>query len=217
MKGGEIMAKGVIIYPVQNTSITIDHNAVVTYGIKGHGNGYGLVYQRNNNIDIPNAYIGKISSTNCEIIVIGNGRTNCRLYTTGVASDSSASWMAISATGVYDRTEYNRITIGIDSFSYAVPSSVLEFDAFDSIDDMAQFIIGESRKFPITYQYTNSTVSGPAEAVVGDIVTVFAMPDVGYGITDASTQILVTNNDIAVPYTWDATNKRITFTMPDPS
>lgn len=71
--------------------------------------------------------------------------------------------------------------------------------------------------YPITYHYTNSTVSGPAEAAVGDIVTVSAVPDAGYGITDASTQILVTNNDVAVPYTWDAVNQRITFTMPDPS
>lgn len=72
-------------------------------------------------------------------------------------------------------------------------------------------------QYPITYHYTNSTVSGPSEAAVGDTVTVSAVPDVGYGITDASTQILVTNNDVAVPYTWDAANQRITFTMPDPS
>ncbi len=71
--------------------------------------------------------------------------------------------------------------------------------------------------YPITYHYTNSTVSGLAEAAVGDIVTVSAIPDVGYDITDASMQILVTNNDIAVPYTWDSTNNRITFTMPDPT
>lgn len=71
--------------------------------------------------------------------------------------------------------------------------------------------------YPITYSSSNSTVSGPSEAAVGDTVTVSAVPDVGYGITDASTQILVTNNDVAVPYTWDAANQRITFTMPDPS
>ena len=72
-----------------------------------------------------------------------------------------------------------------------------------------------SKLYPITYSYTNSVVSGPAEAAVGETVTVSATPDIGYGITDASTQILVTNNDVAVPYTWDATNQRITFTMPE--
>lgn len=71
--------------------------------------------------------------------------------------------------------------------------------------------------YPITYSFSNAIVSGPSEAAVGDTVEVSAVSDVGYGITDASTQILVTNNDIAVPYTWDAVNQRITFTMPDPS
>lgn len=74
-----------------------------------------------------------------------------------------------------------------------------------------------STTYPITYHYINSTVSGPSEAAVGDTVIVSAVPDVGYGITDASSQILVTNNDVAVPYTWDSANNRITFTMPDPS
>lgn len=71
--------------------------------------------------------------------------------------------------------------------------------------------------YPITYHYTNSIVNGPSEAAVGDTVIVSVVSDVGYDITDASSQILVTNNDVAVPYTWDATNQRITFTMPDPT
>ncbi len=74
-----------------------------------------------------------------------------------------------------------------------------------------------STRYPITYSYTNSTVSGPTEAAIGDTVIVSAVPDVDYGITDASSQIIVTNNDVAVPYTWDAANQRITFTMPDPT
>lgn len=81
----------------------------------------------------------------------------------------------------------------------------------------AEAALNPPSTYPITYHYTNSTVSGPSEAAIGDTVTVSAVPDVDYGITDASTQILVTNNDVAVPYTWDAANNRITFTMPDPS
>ena len=72
-----------------------------------------------------------------------------------------------------------------------------------------------STQYPITYHYANSIVTGPTEAAAGGTVIVTATPDVGYGITDASTQILVTNDDVAVPYTWDATNQRITFTMPE--
>ncbi len=72
-------------------------------------------------------------------------------------------------------------------------------------------------KYPITYHYTNSTVSGPAEAAIGDTVTVSAFPDTDYGITDPTTQISVTNNDAPVNFTWDAATNTITFTMPDPT
>lgn len=92
-------------------------------------------------------------------------------------------------------------------------------DAYSTSTEAAAalgLIIGD-KQYPITYHYTNSTISGPSSAAVGDTVTVSAVPNAGYGITDASTQILVTNNDVAVPYTWDATNNRIMFTMPDPS
>lgn len=71
--------------------------------------------------------------------------------------------------------------------------------------------------YPINYHYNNATVSGPAEVAVGDTVTVSAVPDENYGITDAASQILVTNNDVAVPYVWDSATNTITFTMPDPS
>lgn len=71
--------------------------------------------------------------------------------------------------------------------------------------------------YPITYQYTNSTVSGPSEAAVGDTVTVSAVPNNNYGITDPASQIFVTNNDVAVAYDWNPTTNTITFTMPDPS
>lgn len=89
-------------------------------------------------------------------------------------------------------------------------------DMYSSREE-AREALGWYDTYPITYHYMNSIVSGPSEAAVGDTVTVSAVPDVDYGITDASTQILVTNNDVTVPYTWDATNNRITFTMPDPS
>lgn len=92
---------------------------------------------------------------------------------------------------------------------------------FNSISDAVlacdDGIWSDTQTYPITYSYTNSTVSGPAEAAIGDTVIVSAVPNVDYGITDASSQIIVTNNDVAVPYTWDAANNTITFTMPDPT
>lgn len=103
-----------------------------------------------------------------------------------------------------------------DEFLYAssgLLNGTIEVDLFDNRDE-AERAIGATTLYPITYHYTNSVVSGPSEAAVGDAVTVSAVPDVGYGITDATTQILVTNDDVAVPYTWDAATNRIMFTMP---
>lgn len=76
---------------------------------------------------------------------------------------------------------------------------------------------GSVISYPITYHYENSTVSGPSEAAIGDTVTVSAVPNNNYGITDPASQILVTNNDVAVSYNWNPTTNTITFTMPDPT
>lgn len=71
-----------------------------------------------------------------------------------------------------------------------------------------------SMTYSITYRDTNATHSGPAEAAVGDNVTVnYTFPD-GYGIVNSS-DIYVTNNGVLIPSTYaDGT---LTFTMPDPS
>lgn len=109
----------------------------------------------------------------------------------------------------------------IQTYSYEYTGIYADIVHINSLNELISAIddygIKAYSTYPITYHYTNSTVSGPTEAAVGDTVTVSAVPDVGYGITDASTQILVTNDDVAVPYTWDAANNRITFTMPQPT
>lgn len=130
-------------------------------------------------------------------------------------------------TGIFNQTA-EIITVDSNSFYFARRGWIYNGGSFSNPELFVELYENEesglmalsevfSIGYPITYSYTNSTVSGPSRAVVGDTVTVSAVPDVGYGITDASTQILVTNNDVAVPYTWDATNQRITFTMPQPT
>lgn len=72
-------------------------------------------------------------------------------------------------------------------------------------------------KYPITYSATNGTVTGPAEAAIGETVVATGTPNANYGITDYTTQIAVTCNDIPVPFTFNATTNEITFEMPDPT
>ena len=150
--------------------------------------------------------------------------TNNFVFASNVVYSSPNVYNAYSysSSAVYGHTittPYNQMYYGlVNGYGDSIP--VIErYDslalALAAMDD--DNWTGPAVSYPITYHYTNSTVSGPSEAVVGDTVIVSAVPDVGYGITDASTQIIVTNNDIAVPYTWDAVNQRITFTMPDPS
>lgn len=126
----------------------------------------------------------------------------------------------ITASHNYTLTSFVSNT-GINAQSSSTyPPATSNLDYYNTRQDAISALenyVYPTVSYPITYHYTNSTVSGPLEAAVGETVTVSAVPDVDYGITDASSQIIVTNNDIAVPYTWDAANNRITFTMPDPS
>ena len=72
--------------------------------------------------------------------------------------------------------------------------------------------------YSITYYPTNVTLDpAPPEAIVGDTVTVGVSVPAGYTIRDPSSNIVVRNNGIIVPHTWDASSSRFTFTMPDPS
>lgn len=108
-------------------------------------------------------------------------------------------------------------TLGTASGAFAITDSISSIDELIAKAAENGIYPYSYTGYPITYHYTNSIVSGPAEAAVGDTVTVSAIPDNNYGITDASSQILVTNNDVAVSYNWNPTTNTITFTMPDPS
>lgn len=167
------------------------------------------------------AYIGGSSNGGYLVAYFGTGTSYGSIF--GTRTQNSSWCQAWSETGGGTRTAslvrngYYYVTTYVQWNDAAVSNASYycgtESQALEALDA----IFNQPDLYPITYHYENSTVSGPSEAAVGDTVTVSAVPDVGYGITDASTQILVTNDDVAVPYTWDAANQRITFTMPDPS
>lgn len=125
----------------------------------------------------------------------------------------------IPRTVTFNNNEY-AMTIGTTSGTYYTGyyASAVN-DKYTSLQEAlsAMQIQPIVEMYPITYSSTHSTVSGPSEAAVGDTVIVSAVPDVDYGITDQSLQIAVTCNDEPVAFSWDATNQRITFIMPDPS
>lgn len=101
---------------------------------------------------------------------------------------------------------------------YALTDRTWNIRLYGTFNDvMAAFNDGQwDIKHPITYRLTNCTApSAPAEAAVGDTVNVPLVMQQGYDIVTPSTDIVVTNNGVAVPHTYS--NGTISFTMPDPS
>ena len=94
-----------------------------------------------------------------------------------------------------------------------------EYDIFETQNEAFEFLDNyvPVEMYPITYHATNGTVAGPPEAAVGETVVATGTPNANYGITDYTTQISVTCNDIPVPFTFNATTNEITFEMPDPT
>ena len=175
-----------------NNNTTVDY-----YIATKSGNFYIAFFYDYSNPSLPTFGYYRLNpnTTNRYICISGNNATIAAIY-----GATSVSNVPVKLTQPND--SYTSVTLLVDY--YETEEAALEA--------ISQYVT-----YPITYSYTNSTVSGPSEAAVGDSVAVSAVPDVDYGITDQSSQIAVTCNDEPVAFSWDATNQRITFTMPDPS
>ncbi len=216
MKGGESMGQ---IYPVNSVGTLVFDNITfssLTSFNSAQRNAYDIVIGRGTvyDVNIVGAIATDIPGSYWGVYVSGNSYSVGTNFNSGIYLYDAYHNSSFSSCGVskvfHDTVE---VVIGSPRPIAGLPGGIVPYSSESELRAALSNLV----RYPITYHYTNSTVSGPAEAIVGDTVTISAIPDVGYGITDASTQILVTSNDIAVPYTWDATNNRITFTMPNPT
>lgn len=133
-------------------------------------------------------------------------------------STTSGTSTASLVTGYNDLYGYLVTDYNEAYNSAGVINSIITYvPVYDDVQTFIDEVYSGALHYPITYSYTNSTVSGPDEAAVSNTVTVSAVPDNNYGITDPESQILVTNNDVAVSYNWNPSTNTITFVMPDPS
>lgn len=139
-------------------------------------------------------------------------------YTQNIISDDSPPFILHETTSTWDNT----IVVGGYTYRYILfnlPSNYLFELAttnYSSALDFINAVYGIT--FPITYYPTNVTFDpAPSSAVVGDIVTVGVFVPDGYTIRNPSSNIVVRNNGIIVPHTWDATTSHLTFEMPNPS
>lgn len=191
------------IIPVLNGDITIAN--IVSQGIP--------IYY--NNGDQNKVYICASSYTKggwylngVKYYVLVSNLPNTRIYIATLSSSSIINQQLSSRnSGLYYFQDYTNADV----------MSFHRYSNFASIIADCNDGIWGAVTYPITYSSSNATISGPSEAAVGDTVTVSAVPDNNYGITDAASQILVTNNDAAVPYQWNPSTNTIVFTMPDPT
>lgn len=181
-------------------------------------NGIYLFGHNNNGAITVHLYYGAVNGDTCYFALYG---TSDRLV--GYCRKGNGHFVSTQIDDNTTYTNYDYVELSETPYNRVFESNIHYVSMVSSeyiyatAEEALAALVDPVFYYPITYSSSNSIVSGPSEAAVGDTVTVSAVPDVGYGITDASTQILVTNNDVAVPYTWDAANNRITFTMPDPS
>lgn len=191
-----------------NTATVLRNNGLL-FGIQKSSNlPDGYLYMLADSPGIKLACWNDTSTGNYKGYVIGNGIAH-RNY--AYPDNKLGSGYTVTA----NETQVTMFLIS----SYSLPTSTgyeVILDLFES-EEAARNALLPVITYPITYSSSNSTVSGPSEAAVGDTVTVSAVPDNNYGITNAASQILVTNNDVAVPYQWNPSTNTITFTMPDPS
>lgn len=203
---GTIASNGVRI------STRTDYPTYFTNAVANLGNS-GNVYAFN--VTVKPSFIDVDNTNNCyqflAFEVDGDSVGIC--YYHGSEVSNYYPELAANYTYEYNGSHYlirNITTASPATFSIQTYTTLGEGLVANNVTPIAIF-------YPITYSYTNSTVSGPAEAAAGVTVTVSAVPNTDYGITDPATQISVTNNDVPVNFTWDAATNTITFIMPDPT
>lgn len=93
----------------------------------------------------------------------------------------------------------------------------LPLSAYDSYSEaIASLDTATPPDFQISYIPVNCQLSGPSTANSGDTVTVSVTPNAGHVISlpQQGGSISVYNENGYIPFTWDATNKTISFQAP---
>lgn len=101
-----------------------------------------------------------------------------------------------------------------DSSGYATPHGVFDLPLYSNFADVLRDFHVTRAAGNITYRLTNCTTTGPSSASIGSVVNAPLQFTAGYTILNPDTDIAVTNNGVAVPFTY--AGNTITFTMPDP-
>lgn len=199
------MAKGVVICPVVNSSVTITNDVVFNYGILSYANGYYcLGNQYNNPTEIPVLYAGKVSNNGC-LICYGNGMSYLRMYyaSSGIGTNS----VSVNSSGSVPGLDYNYYTASLSVFGQVFPASIAEYDSFSSIIEMATFI---SNMTNVSITYNSGAVGAAGPKLVSEGSQVRVILSIPRGVTVTNSDISITKNGVTVPFTYS--NGSLTFT-----
>lgn len=200
------------------------YNSYTDVGHEYLANVYGVYGGNTLSTDSNGVYCFKITSN--EAVSIAGSSVITRTYMVlTISNNQYRLFDFVKSSGYYGFNEYNSIykadykgftfyyVIGgsdtTNITGYYADLAIVDFETV--CDSIGITRVGGE---PIIYSYTNSSVTGPSTALPGRTVMVSAVPDANYGITDYTSQIAVTNNDVPVNFTWDAATNRIVFIMP---
>lgn len=199
------MAKGVVICPVVNSSVTITKDVILNYGILSYDNvNYCLGYQYNNPTEIPVLYAGKVNNNGC-LIGYGNGMSYLRMYY--VSSNTNPNSVSLTTSGSVPGLAYYHYTATLGTYGAVFPASIAEYDTFSSVVEMATFI-SNMTNVSITYNSGAVVAAGPKLVSEGSQVRVIL--SIPRGVTVTNSDISITKNGVTVPFTYS--NGALTFT-----
>lgn len=198
------MAKGVVLYPAVNLDVSETPASVLNYGVDSAQSPYKCcVWNRNNHTQVPVVYGGKV----------GNGYAAMAVkdYVAGAVAveyakpgDRQVSITNINAEGSSAGLSY-RFANGFGGAS--APLSLNNYEAFTSIDEMAEFVVNVMN---VRIEYIGGVVSVAGPTYVQEGSEVKAFLSIPRGVTVTSGNITVKKNGLPLSFTYS--NGILTFT-----
>jgi len=186
----------------------------------------GLLIGKNNQYGLVDIRVGSGSSNSYVLLYKDNYYGGTYIYRTIMVSKTAGTlfgsiWRPLTySDALYTVTASNYRGTWY-YVSYSTPGMRedlgLPVSVYDSYSEaIASLDTATPPDFQISYIPVNCQLSGPSTANSGNSVTIQVTPNEGHVISlpQQGGSISVYNENGYIPFTWDATNKTITFTAP---
>jgi len=199
------MAKGVVMCPVINSSIESNIQNIINYGVTAYDTDYYCIgYQSSSETLIPVIYAGLANNMGC-VIAYGPGYDLCNMA--AAKSYVDPVYFRLSQSGTVAGLNYYYNTGYLNIKGKFFPRAIMDYDSFDSVEEMAQFI-SDIANVSISYTTGSIAVAGPKFVSEGSQVRVLL--SIPKGVTVSESDITVKKSGVAVSFTYS--NGILTFT-----